>query len=364
MPVAPNCPNCGAGLPIESLQESVVKCPYCKRSVVVPHAPPAPSPVTPIPRVVPRPAGLGFRITRFLGNSLNPIVGIAVSVLIAMCFLGYELLGDKLGDKLTSYAELLMEFGEQGMGPGQFNDPRGIAVDGAGNIYVADYQGGRVQMLDPKGKFLAQWMVGDPDAIIKGFTGDRDGDLYVVTTKSFDKRKGRTGEVIQTYGRGYSNVALSQEGWLVANVYAGDDFVLMDRNGTVTLTVKDSVKSVTGLNRGYSFEGFAVDGVGNIYAVQDYECAVFKFSREGRYVNRYFGKGDSPEKLVSPHAIVVDGQGRMYVSDLGGVKVFDRDGVYLGIIKTQNYVFAMTLADDGYLFTVSGNKVQKWKLPR
>lgn len=352
MPQPFKCPSCGADLAVGSGASPVVQCPYCKGSAVVPELGRV-GPLAPAPRST-GPAKSGGLIA----------LAVIAAVLFAL-IAGVAVLFARLPGSATSsgYAKLLVEFGSKGMGPGQFEDPRGIAVDGAGNIYVANYQGGRVQMLDAAGKFLAQWSVGDPDAIITGFAGDREGHLYVVTTKSFDKRDGRTGKILQTYGTGYHNVALSQEGWMVVHVWASDDFVVMDRNGTITTRVKDPVSTVTGRNRGYSFESFAVDGVGNIYAVQREEYAVFKFSREGRYMNRYLGEGDTPEKLRNPHAIAVDGQGRMYVSDFGGVKVFDRDGVYLGIIETAGYIYHLAWTGAGELLTVgNANKVQKWEL--
>jgi DNA-binding beta-propeller fold protein YncE len=53
---------------------------------------------------------------------------------------------------------LLQSWGEPGSGPGQFNLPHGIAVDRAGRIYVADRENSRIQIFDPQGQFLAQWL--------------------------------------------------------------------------------------------------------------------------------------------------------------------------------------------------------------
>ena len=47
----------------------------------------------------------------------------------------YSLAGEKLGG-----------FGEYGNGPGQFASPRDVAVDEAGNIYVADAENNRIQV--------------------------------------------------------------------------------------------------------------------------------------------------------------------------------------------------------------------------
>jgi hypothetical protein len=44
--------------------------------------------------------------------------------------------------------------GENGTRGGEFNDPEGVATDAAGNIWVAETNGQRIQKLDPSGKFL------------------------------------------------------------------------------------------------------------------------------------------------------------------------------------------------------------------
>ena len=48
--------------------------------------------------------------------------------------------------KFSSDGTILLEFGSLGSGDGQFDFPRGIAVDSSGNIYVTDTDNHRVQI--------------------------------------------------------------------------------------------------------------------------------------------------------------------------------------------------------------------------
>ena len=50
----------------------------------------------------------------------------------------------------------------KGSGPGQFDLPHTIAVDGE-RVYVGDRENARIQVFDPNGRFLEQWRnVGHP----------------------------------------------------------------------------------------------------------------------------------------------------------------------------------------------------------
>ena len=51
--------------------------------------------------------------------------------------------------------------------PGQVNGPSDVALDGAGNVYVADTLNHRVQVFSPDGEALRQW----------GGLGSGDGDF-------------------------------------------------------------------------------------------------------------------------------------------------------------------------------------------
>ena len=49
------------------------------------------------------------------------------------------------------------QWGTQGAGNGQLQSPRGVAVDEAGNVYVADTDNNRIQKFDSAGNYLTKW---------------------------------------------------------------------------------------------------------------------------------------------------------------------------------------------------------------
>lgn len=59
--------------------------------------------------------------------------------------------------KFSPSGAFLFQWGRPGKGPGEFNTPHAITVDGSGRVYVADRQNDRVQVFDARGEFLAQW---------------------------------------------------------------------------------------------------------------------------------------------------------------------------------------------------------------
>lgn len=64
--------------------------------------------------------------------------------------------------KVDKDGNWVKSWGEPGDGPGQFNTPHNIAVDDAGNVYVADRGNRRIQVFDGEGKFLRQMTVDVP----------------------------------------------------------------------------------------------------------------------------------------------------------------------------------------------------------
>ncbi|HEX6508211.1 MAG TPA: NHL repeat-containing protein [Chloroflexota bacterium] len=65
--------------------------------------------------------------------------------------------GDNRIVKLGTGGRFLGSWGSRGTGPGQFQQPQGIAIDRQGNVYVADTGNNRIQKFGPQGRFLIQW---------------------------------------------------------------------------------------------------------------------------------------------------------------------------------------------------------------
>lgn len=121
--------------------------------------------------------------------------------------------GDGYGNsrvvKFSRDGEYLLEWGSKGSGPGQFDNPHSIALDGAGNVYVADRYNDRVQIFDERGRYLKEWKsadLGRPWAV----RTSRDGFVWVVdggvqpdpvTGRARVMKLDRTGRILEAFGR-------------------------------------------------------------------------------------------------------------------------------------------------------------------
>ena len=59
--------------------------------------------------------------------------------------------------KFSPYGNFILEWGQNGTGPGQFNHPHGIGVDSSGDVFVNDLNSPRIQKFNNQGKFVKEW---------------------------------------------------------------------------------------------------------------------------------------------------------------------------------------------------------------
>src|SRR5437773_5172120 len=63
--------------------------------------------------------------------------------------------------KFNKYGNVLLGWGMKGSGPGQFDLPHSIAIDGD-LLYVGDRENARIQIFDLNGRYLREWKLGHP----------------------------------------------------------------------------------------------------------------------------------------------------------------------------------------------------------
>ncbi len=108
-------------------------------------------------------------------------------------------------------------FGGKGTSAGLFDGANQIAVDKAGNIYVADGTL-RVQRFDENGKFLNLWIVkGAKNELIDKLAAGSNGEVDVLIGGEIVVYKGETGEQLRVLTDNRRHYI--------------DDFVLLDDGG-------------------------------------------------------------------------------------------------------------------------------------
>src|SRR5205823_6004231 len=79
-------------------------------------------------------------------------------VRVEACLLGLLAMGAIFPASAIGQAPAyLYQWGSQGIGPGQFNLPSGIVVDGLAHVYVADFYGGLILKFTTSGSLVRQW---------------------------------------------------------------------------------------------------------------------------------------------------------------------------------------------------------------
>ncbi len=264
-------------------------------------------------------------------------------------------------------ADVTLEFGEKGKGPGQLDDARAIAVEPGGDIYVADYGSLRIQRFDASGKFVAAFRVeaGKHGNAIPSIAATNDGHLWVSRMGDLLELSLPDGKVVKTVPSqeprlAYTAVAVDPTNTVYAGnegatTYVGvggqgpprsDALRKLDKNGRLLAAWK-------GVTSGSGFgDRIAVDHEGNVYLAERLRC-IDVVDAHGKLKTRFDAQGDG--------GIAVDEKGRIFLGTGRSIAVYDATGTKLGQIRTGD-VDNLAMGRDGRLYTVSRSRVQVLKL--
>jgi sugar lactone lactonase YvrE len=254
-----------------------------------------------------------------------------------------------------SFSSVEFSFGEEGTGPGYLDDPRGIALDQVGSIYVANYSDGRVQRFNLNGEFQNVFNT-DPERIFQGLAAGKDGRVFVALGSEIWVYNGATGEKTGTYDLEEEDLFFIED---LKMLPTGDLLVLADNENLLWLDTQGQVYRrandvISAVDKDGDLSTYlAVDGLGNIYILGTFRNSVFKYAPDGTYINRFGSGGDETGQFRAPNAISVDNLGNVYVSDLNQIEVFASDGRYLYSFSTPGVAFGMAFDAENRLFAAT-----------
>jgi len=197
-------------------------------------------------------------------------------ILLLLIILGLSLVGTSVASAAEEPPQFSFQIPAQQW---HFDNPRGVAVDSSGNVYVADIGNDHIQKLDSDGAFLATLgSHGTGDGEFNnpfGVAVDSSGNVYVADTGSDRIQKFESdGTFVATWGSSGSG------------------------NGQFNIPA-----------------GLAVDSSGNVYVADSNNNRIQKFESDGTFVTTWGSSGSGNGQFDFPVGVAVDSSGNVYVAD-------------------------------------------------
>jgi DNA-binding beta-propeller fold protein YncE len=217
------------------------------------------------------------------------------------------------------------QWGVFGSGNSQFVDPKGIAVDGLGNVYVADTDNDRIQKFDNDGTFLLKWGGnGTMDGKFRGpgsVAVDANGDVHVADTANGRIQKFTSSGAFIAWLDDDPNTFKTYDGLAIdsGTVYATYYIAGGDRIEKLSATTGALLGSIgsSGTNEGErgAPKGIALDAAGNLYVGDWGNHRVQIFDPSGAVSDVIGGFETGPGEFNLPVGVAIDGDGTLFVLD-------------------------------------------------
>ncbi len=170
-------------------------------------------------------------------------------------------------------------------GPGEFNIPTALAIDGSGNVLVADWGNNRIQKFQPDGTFLDEW----------GTPGTGDGQFQNPAGIEVDS----TGNI---YVADYNNHRVQK--FDSAGGYLGQ----WGTEGTANGEFQNPT-------------GISTDGFDNVFVVDSHNNRVQEFNSAGTFIAKFGTSGTGSGQMSAPWGIADGSLSTLFVSDSGNNRI-------------------------------------------
>ena len=270
--------------------------------------------------------------------------------------------------------------GVPGSGNGQLQNPKNVAIDAQGNLYVADADNGRIEKFDSNGGFVLAWGTKSPPNVVGsqntfnepwGIALDKSGNVYIADTwnhriQKFDK----DGKFLTMWG-----VNGDTRGVAAGNPleFYGPRAVAIDAQGNVLVTDTGNKRVLkfspngdpidqyggVGGDPGQFLEevGIAVDAQGNIYVADTWNQRIQKFDSQFNFVTQWQVQAWDSQSVVNKPYIAVDPDGNVFVTDpeVSRIIKFSNDGKLLAVFGARGSDLSSFNLPLGLAFDAEGN---------
>jgi DNA-binding beta-propeller fold protein YncE len=229
--------------------------------------------------------------------------------------------------------------GRTGVGPGEFNYPRAVALAPDGGLYVVD-KAGRIQRITQQGEFELGWRLAEIErGKPTGLGVAPDGRVFAADThyhrvlifESDGRLAGEFGSAGDGPGqfRLPTDVAVDREGFVYVSEYGGNDRISKFTPRLEYMFSFDGGESGVRVERPQSL---CLDPDGALWVADACNHRICQFDREGRLVRAFGRPGVEPGELRFPYNVDVLADGTLVVCEYGNNRVqrFSRDGRSLG----------------------------------
>jgi len=242
-------------------------------------------------------------------------------------------------------------FGDNGLATSaELNSPGGVAVDGSGNVYIADSKNYRIRKVSTTG--IISTVAGNGT---QGYSGDNGPAINASLNFTVNVTSG---------------IAVDAKG----NIYIADQvnqrIRKVDTNGTITTVAGNGTQGFSGDNgpatsaQLFNPQGVAVDASGNLYIADWTNNRIRKVDNSGRITTvagngtwGFSGDGGSAitAQINDPQSVAVDSIGNLYIGDTGNSRV--RKVTVAGSISTIAGNGTNTYSGDNGSATSAGTSV-------
>jgi tripartite motif-containing protein 71 len=205
--------------------------------------------------------------------------------------------------KRTESYKAITKFGSKGSGDGQFESPKGMAVNHIGTVYVADSGNHRIQKFDSNGNFVTKW-----------------GSVWANDRKIDD------------------GIANRLDNWISSKL------------------MKDKFNNPSGI-------AMDINNV-NIYVADSGNHRIQKFDSNGNFVTKWGSKGSKDGQFYYPNGIAIDSKEYVYVADRSSHRIqkFDSNGNFVTKWGSINVDFPSIFKIDKYgnIYMWYTHRIQKF----